>query len=84
MAFGVARKEGQTWGGTCGGRCVPAQRTKNGVLGLRAGNIQRWNERGNEVRKRGSFKIVEQLACRFYSVSTREPWKVYEEEKKEG
>lgn len=43
-------------------------------------NAKKGNERGNEVRKRGSFKIVEQLVCRFYSVSTREEWKVSEEE----
>lgn len=50
---------------------MPAQRAKNGVLWLSPGNIKKCNERGNEVSKRGSFRIVEQLACRFYSVSTR-------------
>lgn len=59
---------------------MPAQRAKNGVLWLSPGNIKKCNERGNEVRKRGSFRIVEQLACRFYSVSTRGPWQVSEEE----
>lgn len=32
------------------------------------------------MKKRGSLKVVQQLVCRFYSVSTWEPWKVSEEE----
>ena len=33
-----------------------------------------------EIRKRQSFKVVGQLLCGFYSVTAREPWKVFEDE----